>query len=73
MKKLVDGSTLPGNVKGAHWWTSPPDRYCAKCGEPDFMEKCIKNGWYNPETNVWDTQEHKQLWISKLKCHDDSK
>jgi hypothetical protein len=42
-----------------HRWTGWPGAHCMKCGSDDYMELAIGDGWFEPFTEKWDTEEHK--------------
>lgn len=48
----------PPDHKG-HWWSGWPGAWCMRCGVEDAMENAIGEGWYDPFTNQWDTEEHR--------------
>lgn len=51
-----------------HWWSGWPGAYCMKCFCEDYMEIAIGNNWYDPVTEAWDTEGHKQEFLRSLKC-----
>ena len=51
-----------------HRWTGWPGAHCMKCGSEDYMELAIGEGWFEPFTEKWDTQEHKDEYDKYKYC-----
>jgi hypothetical protein len=52
----------------SHKWSGWPGAYCLRCGSEDPLEIALADGWYDPYTDTWDTEEHRQLCIEANKC-----
>ena len=48
---------------GQHRWSGWPGAFCLLCGREDAMELALADNWFDPCTQQWDTEEHKQLVI----------
>lgn len=46
--------------RGRHKWSGWPGAYCLRCGSEDPWENAIGCNWYDPITDTWDTEEHRQ-------------
>ena len=57
----------PKNHKG-HWWSGWPGAYCMKCGVDDPLEWAVGNGYYDPYTDKWDTEEHRLEYENENIC-----
>jgi len=48
-----------------HHWSGYPGAYCFKCGCEDLLEIAIGSCYYDPYTDIWDTEEHKKEYTNK--------
>ena len=46
-----------------HKWSGWPGAYCLVRGVEDASENALGLGWYDPVSDTWDTEEHKQTVI----------
>lgn len=44
---------------GAHRWSGWPGAFCLYCFTEDLLERAVGEGWFDPYTETWDTEEHK--------------
>lgn len=51
-----------------HHWSGWPGAFCFKCGAEDPMEIALADGWYDPWTDTWDTEEHKEQVNAAQRC-----
>jgi len=49
----------------SHHWSGWPGAFCLKCGCEDLLEIAIGSCYYDPYTNTWDTEEHKEEHTNK--------
>ena len=50
-----------------HRWSGWPGAYCLNCGAEHALENALALGWYDPVTDTWDTEEHKQI-VEEADC-----
>jgi len=46
---------------GLHRWSGWPGATCMLCHAEDALEIALADGWIDPCTNTWDTEEHKDM------------
>lgn len=42
-----------------HWWSGWPGAHCMKCGAGHALEQAVADGWLDPYTDKWDSDEHR--------------
>jgi len=48
---------------GQHRWSGWPGAYCMLCHAEDAMEIALADGWYDPISDTWDTEEHREIIV----------
>ena len=43
-----------------HWWSGWPGAHCMRCGAEHALENALADGWYDPVSDQWDSDEHKR-------------
>ena len=52
----------------SHKWSGWPGAHCLLCGSEDPTEIALADGWYDPCTDWWDTEEHRMICKSRIIC-----
>ena len=42
-----------------HIWSGWPGASCLRCGADHALELAMADGWYDPMSDTWDTEEHR--------------
>ena len=51
-----------------HHWSGWPGAICLDCGQEDFLEVAIGNGWYDPFSGEWLNEEAKKEYEKVKWC-----
>ena len=47
--------------KHPHNWSGWPGAHCLDCGQGQWLENAIGDGWYDPFEDKWDSEDHRKM------------
>ena len=59
-RNRLSETSLTADTKG-HRWSGWPGAYCLDCGVEDALENALADNWFDPITNVWKSDLHREL------------